>query len=248
MSTLSYILAYQMCVYRDGEQCQRCGRKIGDLTTYAERRHGAPDKILKLQLDHIDGNSANNNPENFRLLCRTCNLEMEAELRLGGVEEMRERGRERGRESEGASPAVDASTKVQEGANGTVRRRKQAKVQEERKAAAKRERNRKREEGNESTRAVRQMVDFRTGEATMQANAAYEVKFRNWVLGEVGQRGFIGKRKAVDSGAEYVGCSVLTAEKYLRKLTSMEGPLQTITDAAGEVQLTWKNYLLEENP
>lgn len=49
-----------------GEQCSECG--IGNTWN---------DKTLVLHLDHIDGNSDNNFPENLRLLCPNCHSQTE---------------------------------------------------------------------------------------------------------------------------------------------------------------------------
>lgn len=47
-----------------GHQCSRCKRTEWNL------------KPIPLEVDHIDGNSQNNNPENLRMLCVTCHAQM----------------------------------------------------------------------------------------------------------------------------------------------------------------------------
>jgi 5-methylcytosine-specific restriction endonuclease McrA len=47
-------------IERDGYQCKECG-----ITTWL----GEP---APLELDHIDGNAANNDPTNLRMLCCNC--------------------------------------------------------------------------------------------------------------------------------------------------------------------------------
>ena len=50
----------------DGEVCTECGQ--------LPLHNG---KALTLQIDHIDGNSDNNMPENLRLLCPNCHTQTE---------------------------------------------------------------------------------------------------------------------------------------------------------------------------
>lgn len=51
-------------IERHGEICKKCG--------LPPEWMGEP---LTLQVDHIDGNSDNNNPENLRLLCPNCHTQ-----------------------------------------------------------------------------------------------------------------------------------------------------------------------------
>ena len=44
---------------KDGQKCKECG--------------ATPDSVHPLDIDHIDGNPANNSPDNLRFLCRSCN-------------------------------------------------------------------------------------------------------------------------------------------------------------------------------
>lgn len=53
-------------IYTHGEICRECG-------TGAEHN----GKFLRLQLDHIDGNSDNNTVDNTRLLCPNCHSQTE---------------------------------------------------------------------------------------------------------------------------------------------------------------------------
>jgi hypothetical protein len=57
---------YHFLVERDGNKCQVCN---------------APgvwnNKPLRLWVDHIDGNAANNIPSNFRLICPNCESQTE---------------------------------------------------------------------------------------------------------------------------------------------------------------------------
>lgn len=51
--------AYKYVKLRDGEKCQGCG--------------GCPPGV-PLEIDHIDGNPLNDDLENFRFLCKKCNV------------------------------------------------------------------------------------------------------------------------------------------------------------------------------
>ena len=50
---------YKFLGKRDGEFCKFCRRS---------------PKEMQLVIDHKDNNNSNNNPKNFQLLCRRCNL------------------------------------------------------------------------------------------------------------------------------------------------------------------------------
>lgn len=54
---------YRFLILRDTEQCLLCSRK--------------PGKGRRLEIDHIDGNSQNDNPDNLCLLCSYCNKRLE---------------------------------------------------------------------------------------------------------------------------------------------------------------------------
>jgi len=106
--------------------------------------------------------------------------------------------------------------------------------------SANNERERARERGREGTSQVRDLVDFRNASPEMKANSYYEVRYRDWLLTIIREQGFITKQEAVNSGAEVAGCSPLTANRYLAKLTSSVGPLKTRKDATGTVIVEWR--------
>ena len=99
--------------------------------------------------------------------------------------------------------------------------------------SARNERERERERGLEGTHRVKELVDYRNASPEMKANSYYETQYREWVLTVVRDQGVITKPEAINSGAEVVGCSTLTAGRYLVKLTSAVGPLKESKDATG---------------
>lgn len=56
---------YEFLVERDTNKCSVC-----DITEWN-------DKEIRLWVDHIDGNAANNDPSNFRLICPNCDSQSE---------------------------------------------------------------------------------------------------------------------------------------------------------------------------
>lgn len=60
--------AYRFLVLRDGEQCARCFE--------------IPTAQNTLDIDHIDGDDWNNEPDNLRLLCRGCNVTLGNKARV----------------------------------------------------------------------------------------------------------------------------------------------------------------------
>ena len=174
---------YRYLVERDGEQCARC------YADFSAAKNGSAAKN-SLEIDHIDGNDWNNEPENLRLLCKNCNITLRNKSR-----------------------SVDSATCERE-----------------------------RKEGKASTRVTRQAVNYADPEApaTMQANFLYEMDFRKWLLGVIQEKGFTPKADAINAGAEVVGCSPLTASRYIAKLTSSVGCLQEVRDTLGDAMLTWK--------
>jgi len=84
-------------------------------------------------------------------------------------------------------------------------------------------------------RARRGAIDFESGSPEMHANGLYEGKFGSWLLEMVAAHGELLKREAINSGAQYVGCSPATVLRYIGKLTSLLGPLRQVRDEVGRV-------------
>ncbi|MBA7675633.1 hypothetical protein ES703_83869 [subsurface metagenome] len=64
--------AYRFLCLRDSEQCARC---FNIPTTQNDT----------LDIDHVDGDDWNNDPDNLQLLCRSCNVVKENKRRAGGA-------------------------------------------------------------------------------------------------------------------------------------------------------------------
>lgn len=99
---------------------------------------------------------------------------------------------------------------------------------------------REREIGNSATHAARELVDYNQGSVEMKANSLYERRFREWLLAEITDKGFIEKKDAVAAGAEIAGCNPITAARYLSKLTSSAGNLMETTDTLGVVVIVFR--------
>ena len=92
-----------------------------------------------------------------------------------------------------------------------------------------------------ATQFTREIVDYHSGSAEMQANTLFEPKFRGWIIDKVIAEGEVLKDDALNSGAEVVGCSVQAAKGYLKKMTSSSGILYEAINTFGQVVLRLKN-------
>jgi len=97
-----------------------------------------------------------------------------------------------------------------------------------------------RERGIRSTNIVKEMVEFQNGSTEMKANSYFEINYRDWIYTTVKEQRFITKTDALNAGAEVVGCSTLTASRYLAKLTSSVSNLKETKDAAGRIVITFR--------
>ena len=233
-TTKSYTFAYKMLCYRDGEKCALSGRPFGAPTTKVEQKHGFGNTVI-LEIDEIDGNPGNHDDWNLRLLSRTCNLA----LGCGWAGGAGGTGGDMRVVCESVCKNPCAAMLRREKTNRSARRGDS--VEEGLKRME-----RERMEGQSGTRLAKENIDYSAGPPEMQAAGIFEVNFRRYVLDEVRARRIISYEDAATGGAEKVGCSVITAQRYLKKLTGPLGPLQIVTDSAGQKQLTWKQRLSEE--
>ena len=180
----TYDWAYRYLTLRDGEQCVICRAK--------------PPKA-KLEIDHINGDITNNNPDNLCLLCKKHNCEMRSKspAEHKKIIERYSLLNEKERENTVALPA---------------------------------------------TQFTKEVVDYQTGSVEMQANAMFEINYREWLINMVKTHQEYLKEEAINAGAEIVGCSPLTTRRYLQKLTSSSGVLYETKDAFGRGVLKFKPH------
>ena len=94
---------------------------------------------------------------------------------------------------------------------------------------------------NPMTRISKQVVDYKNdAPATMQANALFENDFRSWACEIIARESYLMREDAINGGAEVIGCSPATTERYLKKLTSRFGILVELKDMLGNVALKFK--------
>lgn len=93
--------AYRYLVLRDGELCARC--------------FNIPTAQNTLDIDHINGNPHNNEPENLQLLCRSCNVIKENKRRVGVAPPSDQKERERA-EGKPSTRVVKAAVNYKQGA------------------------------------------------------------------------------------------------------------------------------------
>lgn len=92
----------------------------------------------------------------------------------------------------------------------------------------------------ESTNEVKEKIDYDSGSAEMKANSYFETQFVQWVLEEMNRNEVLFKKEIINSGAHVVGCSQITAARYLDKLTSSAGPLEIIKHAMGSAAVRFR--------
>ena len=87
-----------------------------------------------------------------------------------------------------------------------------------------------RERERERTRVLKEAIDYQAGPPEMRANQLYEVPYITNLIALVRERDHVTKETAINGMAQLVGCSIITAGKYLAKLTSEFGPLEETRD------------------
>jgi hypothetical protein len=97
-----------------------------------------------------------------------------------------------------------------------------------------------REKMGGSTEVTKCLVDYNQGSAEMKASNYLEGKYREYVLNIIKARGSFPTKEAINSGAEHVGFSSVTARRYLEKLMSEAGPLAEINDSTKRNILVFK--------
>ena len=234
MSDKLYRVGFDLCIVRDGRRCAHCGWILGGKFTRFQRRHPVAKDIV-LELNHVDGNPENNTPDNWNLLCTTCNLFWrpktvkalktgeagDTETRRGELETKPTAAFQPAKGGQGATepgemtPEHPGPAKGHVGVEGMGEGERET-VLEAEKASA--------------TRRVREEIPFREGETSMQANARYEPMFRIYCLTTVRSLKKVLWDDLESGGAEHVGCNTGTAARYLRKLTSPAGALMKVVE------------------
>ena len=93
--------------------------------------------------------------------------------------------------------------------------------------------------GSISTKVAKDTIDYRSGSVEMKANSMFEPVFTEWLLTNLP----IVKDEAKYSGAQITGCSPMTCERYLKKLTSAVGPLWEFKNVMGITTVDFKPEL-----
>ena len=93
--------------------------------------------------------------------------------------------------------------------------------------------------GSISTKVAKDTIDYRSGSVEMKANSMFEPVFTEWLLTNLP----MVRDEARYSGAQIAGCSPITCERYLKKLTSAVGPLREFKNAMGIATVDFKPEL-----
>jgi hypothetical protein len=93
--------------------------------------------------------------------------------------------------------------------------------------------------GSINTKVAKDTIDYWSGSVEMKANSMFEPVFTEWLLANLP----MVRDEARYSGAQIAGCSPMTCERYLKKLTSAVGPLREFKDAMGITTVDFKPEL-----
>jgi len=86
-----------------------------------------------------------------------------------------------------------------------------------------------------NTELLRKSIDCTDARPELKITSLCEVKFRTFALREVDRVGALTREQLTDAGAEEAGCTIDTTAKYLRKLTSYRGPLESHKTESGTI-------------
>jgi len=178
--------ALGLAIYIHGKKCKYCGRTK-----------------RTLELDHRDGDPANNPPDgsNWAPACSPCNIE---------------KGPHRGAGKRGVRVRAMLASVVP----GTDHRKHNPLRMRE----SEREREREREE---------EEVQVRSMSAEMKKNQYCEPKFREYAVRLVVAMGEISKKDLIVAASEYADCSDQTGVRSLGKLTSLAGAMEVFRSPEG---------------
>ena len=196
---------YQFLVTRDGEFCTICKKD--------------PKEVGTLEVDHIDGDRNNNAPQNIRLMCHGCNIKeywrkihekLEAQpSEKTAISDLLNPNRTSEREIitkhdlVNADPSAEAIQKIERGKDESVSEIKA---------------------GGEGRR-VEQQLDVYRESPELRISREKEPEFRRLCVEYVITRLLFTVNDAVFEVSEEISLSPITAQRYLKKLTSAKGPL-----------------------
>jgi len=86
-----------------------------------------------------------------------------------------------------------------------------------------------------STDLAKENIDYYNGSPQMKAASIFEGRFRDYALRRIATSKAVAWEDLVYAGAENVGCSPCTTERYLKKFTSRDGILEKAKDSLGQV-------------
>lgn len=97
-----------------------------------------------------------------------------------------------------------------------------------------------------TTGIAKYLVDYGEGSSEMKANDLFEVQFREWLLQLLHIYRWLTKKEVIASGAEKTGCSPMTIQRYLSKLTSIEGILQEEKNDQRQTIIKFKKEIADQ--
>jgi hypothetical protein len=91
---------------------------------------------------------------------------------------------------------------------------------------------------------VDQCVSFRSDtkmKSSISINKEKELKFREWVYDGLDERKKLPYHDVINSGAEYIGISIITAKRYLIKMLSGHGNLKQFPELGWGIGIAYKD-------
>ena len=80
---------------------------------------------------------------------------------------------------------------------------------------------RARENYHTPTQSAKELIDYTSASAEMQANSLFEQRWLDFMHGWIKENGSIPKKEAINGGAAVAGCNPSTTARYLEKYCSV---------------------------